>query len=244
MRFIERLKEYAGKIRDFLQIKSQSLVSLAKELLQKYRKREASEVVYADIQSTVDTVKDKTPEASAEKRKILVSYCLYGEKTVRYDGRQVFLENEIFRKWKEEGRLVPACPEVDGGLQVPRLPSERSGMKVISLDGRDVTREFRQGAIHALHLARQHKIAFAVMKEGSPSCGTSTIHDGRFMGEKIHGEGITVELLRNAGIVVFSENELEEAADYLTELESGELSVEKTESSITRRSGIMRGTMK
>ena len=58
-------------------------------------------------------------------KKILVSQCLYGEKTVRYDGRDKVCEHPIFLRWKEEGRLVPACPEVEGGLPIPRPPSER-----------------------------------------------------------------------------------------------------------------------
>lgn len=181
---------------------------------------------------------------SVEPLKILVSYCLYGEKTVRYDGREIPLNDGIFLKWKNEGRLIPVCPEVEGGLPVPRLRSERSGKKVLSMDGRDVTQAYKEGAIRALQLARQYRIAFAIMKDRSPSCGSSNIYDGTFTGKIIHGEGMAVELLRNAGISVFSEKDLKEAAEYLADLESGDQSAENEEGTINIRSGIMRGIRK
>ena len=66
----------------------------------------------------------------------------------------------------------------------------------------------------------------------------------RFTGKKVHGEGTAVEVLRNAGISVFNENELKEAASFLEVLESEENMTETVEKSIVRRSGIMRGTIR
>ena len=60
-------------------------------------------------------------------KKILVSECLYGGRIVRYDAGDVHETNETFLKWKEEGRLVPICPEVFGGLPIPRPDSQRIG---------------------------------------------------------------------------------------------------------------------
>ena len=185
----------------------------------------------------------EVPSGSSSQRKILISRCLYGdEEPVRYDGRRIPLENSILLRWKEENRLVPVCPEVDGGLSVPRPPSERSGRNVICLDGTDVTDAYREGSVHALQLARQHQVAFAVMKEKSPACGSSLIHDGHFNGTLIHGEGTTVEILRNAGIIVFSEKELTEAAEFLALLETEGGNGLKEE--IPWRSGIMKGYKK
>lgn len=59
----------------------------------------------------------------------------------------------------------------------------------------------------------------AILKAGSPSCGSSFIYDGTFSKTPVKGEGITAELLRKDGIVVFSEEELDVAERYVTSLE-------------------------
>jgi len=59
-------------------------------------------------------------------RSILVSSCLLGE-PVRYDGRSVPCGQEIIQRWLAEGRVVPVCPELAGGLPVPRPPAELTG---------------------------------------------------------------------------------------------------------------------
>ena len=51
-----------------------------------------------------------------------------------------------------------------------------------------------------------------VLKEGSPSCGTQQIYDGSFSGQKISGSGVCAEALRLAGLRLFNENQLAEAA--------------------------------
>lgn len=152
-------------------------------------------------------------------RKILVSECLYGEKVVRYDGGIKAESNPIFLKWKEEGRLVTVCPEVFGGLPTPRADSQRKDDKVISRVGTDVTSEYRKGANEALRLAREHDVAFAVMKERSPSCGVNEIYDGTFEGIIVPGMGMATETLQDAGFKAFSEKELDKALKYLNEIE-------------------------
>lgn len=154
--------------------------------------------------------------------KILVSQCLYGEKTVRYDGKYRQLDDPVFQKWKEEGRLIPVCPKVSGGLPVPRPPAERRGDKVINREGTDVTEEYLAGARDALQAAKQENAAFALLKEKSPSCGSRLIYDGSFERVLKEGSGVCAELLRKAGIRVFSEDEIPEAEEYLKSLKSEE----------------------
>lgn len=148
-------------------------------------------------------------------RKILVSQCLYGGPVVRYDGREKACENRTFLKWKKQGRLIPICPEVFGGLPVPREEAQRQGDQIITRDGRDVTEEYTKGAEEALRLAAEHDVVMCILKEGSPSCGSNEIHDGTFTGTKIPGEGLTAGYLRECGFEVFSEDEIEEAAKFL-----------------------------
>lgn len=153
-------------------------------------------------------------------KKILVSECLYGGRIVRYDGGDATETNPIFLKWKEEGRLVPICPEVFGGLPTPRPDSQRVGDKVQTGAGKDVTAEYTKGAKEALRLAQENDVAFAVMKQDSPSCGSKFIYDGTFTDTKKAGQGLAVEYLRKAGFKVFAEEDIDEAEKYLIELES------------------------
>lgn len=152
-------------------------------------------------------------------KKILTSKCLYGGEIVRYDGGDTTETNPIYLKWKEEGRLVPVCPEVFGGLPTPRDDSQRVGDKVMSCSGKDVTYEYTKGAEEALRLAKENDVAFCVMKLDSPSCGSKMIYDGTFTDTLTEGQGLAVEYLRNAGFKVFGEDGIEEAEKYLEEIE-------------------------
>lgn len=143
-------------------------------------------------------------------KKILVSQCLYGGEPVRYDGKSKAETDPRFLKWKEEGRFIPVCPEVFGGLPTPRADAQRVGNKVIARTGKDVTFEYMKGANEAVRLAKEHGVLCALMKEKSPSCGSNKIYDGTFEGNLIEGQGTAVELLREAGIKVFSEEQLDQ----------------------------------
>ncbi len=139
--------------------------------------------------------------------KILVSACLYGECT-KYDGTNNILKNPFFLRWKNRGELIPVCPEVMGGLPTPRPCSEICGGKVINTLGEDVTEAFNNGAREALDIAKNNNVTFAILKQGSPSCGCKKIHDGTFSGNKISGMGVTARLLTDNGIVVFDEDDI------------------------------------
>lgn len=155
------------------------------------------------------------------KEKLLVSGCLVGQK-VRYDGGDQGLQGTALERWITEGRVVPFCPEVAGGLPIPRAPAEIVGLRVRTRAGVDVTEAFESGAEQALELARRHGIRVAVLKERSPSCGSSEIYDGTFSGTRKQGEGITTSLLRANGVEVYSEAELHRVETRLEELESGD----------------------
>jgi uncharacterized protein YbbK (DUF523 family) len=144
-------------------------------------------------------------------KKVLVSACLLGQ-PVRYDGRDKRVDSGVLARWVAEGRVVPVCPEVAGGLPVPRPPAERQpDGRILDAHGRDVTAAFDAGAAHAVALARQHGITVAVLKEGSPSCGASLVGDGTFTGTKVSGQGATAAALRAIGVRVFSDLEIDRA---------------------------------
>jgi len=164
--------------------------------------------------------------------KVLVSACLLGAK-VRYHGGDARSEHPVLRRWKAEGRIVAICPERDGGLPTPRPPAEivgseggRGVLKTIALvqtrDGTNVTASFVHGAEQALAAARDAHIRVAVLKDGSPSCGTTFTYDGTFSGARVAVPGVTAALLEAHGISVFSETEVEAADEYLRGQESKE----------------------
>lgn len=141
------------------------------------------------------------------KEKILISACLIGENT-RYDGKNN-LYKDVMRLVKYYD-LIPICPEVNGGLKIPRRPSEIQGNKVVDDKGRDVTDNYNDGAYYATTIARIYHIKLAILKEKSPSCGSKLIHDGTFSGKVIQGQGITTSKLIKMGVKVISEEEIEE----------------------------------
>jgi len=135
---------------------------------------------------------------------LLISACLLGF-DCKYSGGNNALPPETLERLRAEYRLIPVCPEVMGGLPIPRTPSERRGARVVTRDGRDVTAEYEKGAALALRLARRYDCRRALFKANSPSCGSGTIYDGSFSGILIPGDGITAELLKSNNMEVFSE---------------------------------------
>ena len=167
--------------------------------------------------------------------KLLVSRCLLGHK-VRYDGGAHGPSDgaaiRLLQRWQDEGRIVPLCPEVAGGLPTPRRPAEIAGgqggavldgrLPVLTDDGADVTAAFVAGAEIALRLVQQHGLRVAVLKARSPSCGNTHNYDGHFNGTLVAGEGVTAALLKRHCVRVFNETQLAEAAAELARLERGE----------------------
>ena len=174
-------------------------------------------------------------EESVEK--ILISACFLNN-LVRYDGTAYDVKNKlgmeaqsIITRWQRQGRLISICPEMSGGLPVPRPAAEiiqtdslqinilqENTAQVMTITGIDVTNEFRAGAYAALNQCVNEQITMAVLTESSPSCGSTTIYSGKFNSEKIAGEGVTTTLLRLNGIQVFSQFELAAADCYLNNL--------------------------
>lgn len=159
-------------------------------------------------------------------QKILISRCLLGHK-VRYDGGASGPFDQL-AVWQAEGRVVAICPEVSGGLPTPRPAAEIPGgqgvdvwegrAQVLTVEGEDFSEAFLDGARQALALVQRHNIRIAVLKANSPSCGSLQTYDGTFSGTKVTGEGVTTALLRQHGVLVFSELELPEAAQALKNL--------------------------
>lgn len=139
--------------------------------------------------------------------RILISACLVGD-NVKYDGGNN--KNPLIEKLLEKYELVPFCPEVEGGLPIPRHASEQRGEQVVNDIDEDVSDEFYRGADLALNICLYLKITKAILKERSPSCGVHSIYDGTFSHKVIPGMGVTAALLKRKGITVYSEDEIPE----------------------------------
>lgn len=140
------------------------------------------------------------------KEPLLISACLYGI-ACRYDGK----DNRIsyIELLQQRYTLIPCCPEVMGGLPTPRTPAERRGRDVITRKGVVVTREFQRGVYQSVQLAKQYGCKVALLKANSPSCGCGFIYDGTFTHTLIAGDGMLTEALKDEGIHVFTEKEIE-----------------------------------
>lgn len=143
---------------------------------------------------------------------ILVSSCLCGEKC-KYSGGDNY--NQAIMKFCDEQPYLKVCPEVLGGLPIPREPAEIVGgtaqdvllgkAKILTKSGKDVTEAFVQGAQAVLKIAQENQVKKVIFKANSPSCGKGQVYDGRFVGQLIQGNGITAQILLNAGIEVQTE---------------------------------------
>lgn len=146
---------------------------------------------------------------------VLVSACLLGEKC-RYNGGHSL--DPVLVECLKRVKVIPVCPEVLGGLSVPREPSEiMGGDGDMVLKGKaevrkensaqDLTPFFLEGASRTWELADTFDVKIAVFKEKSPSCGVTLIYDGSFQGRLLLGAGVATALLRKKGVLVYSAKE-------------------------------------
>ena len=139
--------------------------------------------------------------------KIIVSACLLGDKC-RYDGHSNYVP--LIKELKEKYEIIVICPEVNGGLSIPRTSSEIKGDRVINQKGKDVTKYFNKGVDYVLQVVKYFNIKKAVLKEKSPSCGVHNIYDGNFNNKVIEGQGWLTRKLKTLGVEVYNENEIED----------------------------------
>ncbi|MEI5992248.1 DUF523 domain-containing protein [Enterococcus crotali] len=143
-----------------------------------------------------------------------ISACLGGV-CCRYDGQAK--EITALKKLIDNGKAIVVCPEVLGGLPIPREPAEIKGgdgfdvwndkAKVLTETGEDMTESFKQGAIIAYQKLIEHNITTIILKENSPSCGSKSIYDGTFSGNHRDGAGVATAYFISQGLVVISEND-------------------------------------
>ncbi|NIM99137.1 MAG: DUF523 domain-containing protein, partial [candidate division Zixibacteria bacterium] len=136
----------------------------------------------------------------------LVSACLCGI-PCRYNGKTA-TDKDVQRVVKT-GKAIPICPEVLGGLPVPRSRVDiargegkdvlSGSAPVLSQEGIDLSPFLLRGAFASLQIARKFKIKKAWLKQNSPSCGCGWI---KRKGKLVKGDGVTAALFKREGIKV------------------------------------------
>ncbi len=129
------------------------------------------------------------------------------------------------------------CPEMAVNSPIPRPPVEivvgdgkailNGQAKVIESTGNDVTNRFVEGVQKALKFAKEEKIKIAILTDGSPSCGSTFIYDGNFTDNTVPGKGVTSEILEKNGVRIFSENHINDALEYLENIDLNKTKVKK-----------------
>jgi uncharacterized protein YbbK (DUF523 family) len=142
---------------------------------------------------------------------ILISACLAGLRT-RYNGDSRL--HPLLAEIAKACVLVPVCPEILGGLGIPRAACRFSGgdgiavlqgkARVVDLNDVDRTSEFLRGAEECLRVAQLVSAELIIFKEGSPSCGLRRVD---IEGEKVCGCGVVTALFMSAGIPIISEED-------------------------------------
>lgn len=143
------------------------------------------------------------------KERLLISACLVGQ-NVRYDGKNNLIDE--LELLKEHFELQYICPEVQGGMTIPRLPNEITSFSPLVVSNEFAINNsdfFIEGARIALDLVQRLKIEYALLKSNSPSCGNQQIYDGTFSNKLIDGMGITAKTLCDHGIKVFNETQID-----------------------------------
>ena len=148
-------------------------------------------------------------EAAAPKPAMVVSACLLGVRCNHLGGAS---PSSAVAALATGHRLIPVCPEVAGGLATPRPAAElQPDGSVRTAQGDDVSDAYRRGAEVAVALAGAVGAEDAVLKARSPSCGCHEVYDGTFSRTTVPGEGVTARALREAGVRVQSEEDLQGA---------------------------------
>jgi uncharacterized protein YbbK (DUF523 family) len=142
---------------------------------------------------------------------VIISACLAGLHT-RYDGSAK--PHPQLREIAEQAILVPVCPEILGGLCIPRPPCHfvggdgaallRGEARLIDKTGVDRTSFFLRAADETRRVVGLVSPALILFKEGSPSCGIRRVD---IEGSQQNGCGVVTAMLRDLDIAIMSEED-------------------------------------
>ena len=137
--------------------------------------------------------------------KIAVSACLLGH-DCKYNGGNNRSQKVL--DYIKGHEVIPVCPEVAGGLPIPRVPVELKDGKAINRDGKDVTEFFQKGVDKEME--KMQEVDLVILQPRSPSCGCKQIYDGSFSKTFINGKGMFAQALAAAGIPMLDGDDVPE----------------------------------
>lgn len=136
--------------------------------------------------------------------KYAISACLMGI-CCKYSGGHN--ANAVLQTFLKDKDYITVCPEVTGGLPIPRACSEIVNGRVMNTEGEDVTYFFEHGAEKELRRLLEENVEVVILQPRSPSCGNGKVYDGTFQGKLIDGDGIFTQLCKKQGIEVWNSEE-------------------------------------
>lgn len=142
--------------------------------------------------------------------RVLVSACLLGE-NCKYNGKNNRSEALLRRLQGHE--VIPVCPEVLGGLGVPRPCVELRDGVAYNQHGENVDAAFRRGVEKALAQIEGQQIDLVVLQSRSPTCGVKQIYDGTFCKKLIDGQGMLAAALSARGYRLVDVEDLDTVQD-------------------------------
>lgn len=148
-----------------------------------------------------------------EKMKYAVSSCLMGV-NCKYSGGSNAVRELI--DYLKDHEVLCICPEVQGGLSIPRACAEITGSRIMNTDGEDVTAQFEKGAELAYAQIQEFQPDLVILQPRSPSCGKGIVYDGSFQKKLVTGNGVFVRLLMKEGIPVMTCGEFLEEVNQLS----------------------------
>ncbi len=137
--------------------------------------------------------------------KVLVSACIIGCNCKYNGGNNLNPRVAEFLKGKE---IIEICPEILGGMSIPRASSEIVNGCVTECNGRVVHKEYEQGIKVALEKIKDENVDLAILQSRSPTCGVNQIYDGSFSGKLIKGRGLFAEALIHKGYKVIDSEDV------------------------------------
>lgn len=113
--------------------------------------------------------------------KIIVSACLAGD-NCKYNGGNNF--NQKMMNFLQAHEMIKVCPEVLGGLPIPRPSAEIVDGQVMNTEGRNITKEFSLGAQKVFEIVKKENPDLIILQSRSHHVELSRFMTGLFLERK------------------------------------------------------------
>ena len=137
--------------------------------------------------------------------KYAVSACLIGI-NCKYDGGNN--AHQQLQSFLQDKNYIVVCPEVAGGMGIPRIPCEISNGVVLNQKNEDMSACFKLGAQKELLKMKKENVDVVILQPRSPSCGIGEIYDGTFTKTLVKRNGIFAQACIDENICVMKPDDI------------------------------------